>query len=54
MSGRLTDDAAGISRDELTTRVSRLFGWTRRGQDIRIRMESVVDQSGSLTVVKRQ
>lgn len=60
----LTDDAAGISRDELTTRVSRLFGWTRRGQDIRLRMDSMVDQlvsygslteqSGSLTVIKRQ
>ena len=34
----LVRDAGGITHDELTTRVARLYGWTRRGPDISTRL----------------
>lgn len=38
----LMKDARSITRDELTTRVARLFGWNRRGPDIAKALESVL------------
>jgi very-short-patch-repair endonuclease len=38
----IVNDAHSISRDALTTRVSRLFGWQRRGPDIRADLENAV------------
>lgn len=35
---RLAADAAGISADELTARIARIYGWERRGSDITARM----------------
>ena len=39
---RLVQDAGGVSHDELTTRVARLYGWTRRGPDISARLHILV------------
>ena len=36
--GRLVADATGISEDELTARVARIYGWERRGSDITARL----------------
>lgn len=36
-------DAAGITRDELSTAVARLFGWGRRGTDIQARLDQLID-----------
>ena len=38
----LVRDAGGISHDELTTRVARLYGWTRRGPDISTRLHTLI------------
>ena len=38
----LVRDAGGITHDELTTRVARLYGWTRRGPDIATRLHTLV------------
>lgn len=38
----LVQDAGGVSEDELTTRVARLYGWTRRGPDITARMRALI------------
>jgi hypothetical protein len=49
---RLVGDAGGISQDELTTRVTRIYGWTRRGSDITARMQGVIRdllEKGALT-----
>jgi hypothetical protein len=40
----LVSDAGGISYEELTTRIARLYGWNRRGPDITNRMNTVVDR----------
>jgi hypothetical protein len=39
----IVDDARRVSRDELTSEVSRLFGWTRRGPDIAAALDGAVD-----------
>ena len=39
---RLVQDAGGVSQDELTTKVARLYGWTRRGPDITARMHALI------------
>jgi hypothetical protein len=39
----LIRDAGGVSRDELTTRVARLFGWARRGPDVTARMDALIN-----------
>jgi REase_MTES_1575/Protein of unknown function (DUF4011)/AAA domain/Protein of unknown function (DUF3320) len=39
----LISDAGGVGRDELTTRVARLFGWARRGPDVTSRMDILID-----------
>jgi very-short-patch-repair endonuclease len=41
--GEFIADAHPITREELTTRVARLFGWARRGPDIRAALEDAVD-----------
>ena len=38
----LVRDTGGITRDELTARIARLYGWTRRGPDITARMEALI------------
>ena len=48
----LARDAKSISQNELTTRVARLYGWTRRGPDITSRMEALTTElrhNGTLT-----
>ncbi len=40
----LVRDTGGISRDVLTTRIARLYGWSRRGPDIAARMNALVDR----------
>jgi Protein of unknown function (DUF3320) len=48
----LVRDAGGISHDELTTRVARLYGWTRRGPDISTRLHELIARllaNGTLT-----
>jgi len=40
----LVRDTGGISRDALTARIARLYGWTRRGPDITARMNARVDR----------
>lgn len=37
---RVVADAAGISADELTVRVARIYGWERRGFDISVRLSA--------------
>ena len=39
----IVDDARRVSRDELTSEVSRLFGWNRRGPDIATALHGAVD-----------
>jgi hypothetical protein len=51
-SGSATRDAGGINHDELTARVARLYGWTRRGPDITTRMQTLISgllANGTLT-----
>jgi hypothetical protein len=36
-------DAQRVSRDELTFEASRLFGWNRRGSDIAVALDGVID-----------
>jgi hypothetical protein len=38
----LTRDAGGISQDERSTRVARLYGWSRRGPDITTRLLGLI------------
>jgi hypothetical protein len=38
----LVRDAGGITHDELTTRIARLYGWTRRGPDISTRLHTLI------------
>ena len=48
----LVRDAGGITHDELTIRVARLYGWTRRGPDITTRMHTLITRllaNGTLT-----
>ena len=48
----LVRDAGGITHDELTTRVARLYGWTRRGPDINSRLHTLIARlvaNGTLT-----
>jgi len=48
----LVSDTGGISRDVLTTRIARLYGWSRRGPDITARMNALVGRllaDGTLT-----
>jgi hypothetical protein len=48
----LVRDAGGITSDELTTRVARLYGWTRRGPDITTRLHNLIASllnNGTLT-----
>ena len=48
----LVRDAGGITCDELSTRIARLYGWTRRGPDITTRMDTVISAllaAGTLT-----
>ena len=48
----LVRDAGGITHDELTTRVARLYGWTRRGPDITTRLHTLITRlltDGTLT-----
>ena len=40
----LVHDAGGIHYDELTTKVARLYGWTRRGPDITTRMQTLISR----------
>jgi len=37
-------DTGGITRDELTASVARLYGWTRRGPDIIARLHGLIDR----------
>ncbi len=37
-------DTGGITRDELTASVARLYGWTRRGPDITARLHGLIDR----------
>lgn len=37
-------DTGGITRDELTASVARLYGWTRRGPDITARLDGLIDR----------
>ena len=39
----IVDGARRVSRDELTSEVSRLFGWNRRGPDIAAALDGAVD-----------
>ena len=39
----IIDDARRVGRDELTSEVSRLFGWNRRGADIATALNGAVD-----------
>jgi hypothetical protein len=39
---RLTRDAGSISREDLTTAVARIYGWSRRGPDISARMNELI------------
>jgi len=41
---RFTMDAQLITREELTVRVARLFGWGRRGPDIRAALDDAIDE----------
>ena len=48
----LVRDAGGITHSELTTRIARLYGWTRRGPDIRARLDTLIARliaNGTLT-----
>jgi very-short-patch-repair endonuclease len=48
----LVRDAGGITGDELSTRIARLYGWTRRGPDITARMDTLISAllaTGTLT-----
>jgi hypothetical protein len=48
----LVHDAGGINHDELSTRVARIYGWTRRGPDIASRMQALITgllANGTLT-----
>ena len=48
----LVRDAGGITHDELTIRVARLYGWTRRGPDISTRLHTLIARliaNGTLT-----
>jgi hypothetical protein len=38
----LVRDAGGITHDQLTTGVARLYGWTRRGPDISTRLRTLI------------
>ena len=49
---RFVADAAGISADELTARVARIYGWERRGSDITVRLSAriaALRDSGTLS-----
>jgi hypothetical protein len=49
---RLTQDAGGISQDDLTAGVAKIYGWNRRGSDISARLDSLIGEllkSGQLT-----
>jgi Protein of unknown function (DUF3320) len=39
---KLAADAAGISADELMTRVARIYGWERVGSDIKERLSGKI------------
>lgn len=39
---RTVEDARGIDTEQLTVLVSRLFGWSRRGQEIQPKLESLI------------
>jgi hypothetical protein len=48
----LVRDVGGITHDELTVRVARLYGWTRRGPDISTRLHMLIARllaNGTLT-----
>ncbi|WP_229070999.1 DUF3320 domain-containing protein [Actinoplanes sp. DH11] len=48
----LVRDTGGVSRDELSAHVAKLYGWTRRGADIARRLERLIDRlvrSGALS-----
>ena len=48
----LVRDAGGITHSELTTRIARLYGWTRRGPDIKTRLDRLIARliaNGTLT-----
>ena len=48
----LVRDTGGITHDELTARVARLYGWTRRGPDITTRLHTLIARllaDGTLT-----
>ena len=48
----LVRDTGGITHDELTIRVARLYGWTRRGPDISTRLHTLIARlaaNGTLT-----
>lgn len=52
----LTRDAGGISQDDLTAAVAKIYGWNRRGSDISARLNSLIEdllQKGQLTGTKR-
>jgi len=52
----LVQEARSIDREELTTRVARLFGWARRGADIGRSLDEAVDSlvaEGALTEIER-
>ncbi len=40
----LVRDTGGITQDELTAAVARLYGWTRRGPDITARLHALIDR----------
>lgn len=39
---RTVEDARGIDSEQLTVLVSRLFGWSRQGQEIQPKLESLI------------
>lgn len=40
--GDFVRDAGGVSENDLTAETARLFGWTRRGPDITLRLDRLV------------
>ncbi|MEV5766021.1 DUF3320 domain-containing protein [Micromonospora sp. NPDC052213] len=40
----LVRDTGGVSRDELSTHVAKLYGWNRRGPDISRRLEQLIER----------
>lgn len=51
---RLVEDAKGISRDDLSRHVAKLFGWSRRGSDIDRDLERAIDYGLDAGYLRRE